>query len=306
MGLFDSVVRSALPWLPKAIVWVVARRYVAGSELEQALQRITALRGSGFDTILDELGEAVEEAGQAEAAVLEYERAMDALDGLDPICSISVKPTHLGLLIDRELCERLLSRLCVRAAAADRKVRFEMEDSPTIDSTLAVYRKLRGEHPNLGIVLQSRLFRTADDVEALLELGSGLDVRLVKGIYIEPPEIAWTDPADISKSFIDLARRLVDGGAFVAFATHDSAVADACAEIVRQAGRSDVPANERSYEFQLLMGVRAGEAQRLRLAGHRVRVYVPYGKDWYAYSMRRLSRNPEIARHVIRALISRP
>lgn len=305
MGLFDSVIRRSLPLLPKAVVWVVARRYVAGSGLEHALQRISSLRAAGFDTILDELGESIEHTDQAEEAVCEYERAMDALQDIDPDCAISVKPTHLGLLLDQTLCEQLLSRLCLRAAACRRRVRFEMEDSPTVDATLDVFCKLREQHPNLGIVLQARLFRTADDVERLLEGGAALNVRLVKGIYIEPATIAWTDPAEISRSFIELGRRLVQAGAFVAFATHDNVVADACAEIVARAGRCDVPAKERSYEYQLLMGVRTAEAERLLSAGHRVRVYVPYGKDWHAYSMRRLARNPEVARHVIKAFFSR-
>ncbi len=305
MGLFDSVIRLTLPLLPKMVIWGVARRYVAGSELDDALARIRTLGASGFDTIIDVLGEAITRPEQAHAAAHEYGLAMDALAGVDPGCSISVKPTHLGLTLDRDLCEELLGQLCHKAAAAGRRLRFEMEDSPTVDDTLAVFAKLRGEHKNLSIVLQARLFRTADDIDRLLEAGPDLDVRLVKGIYIEPAEVAYTDADDISRNFVALSQRLVDGGAFVAFATHDSEVADACVKIVADAGLAKGPAAERHYEFQLLMGVRAQEAERLRQAGHHVRVYVPYGKDWHAYSMRRLARNPEVARHVMRAFLSR-
>lgn len=305
MGLFDSVIRVSLPLLPKVLVWGVARRYVAGSELADAIRRIGVLSAAGFDTIIDVLGESISEPAQAEAAAAEYSSAMEALGAVDPRCSISVKPTHLGLLIDQGLCEQLLSRLCLQAAAAGRRLRFEMEDSPTVEATLEVFSKLRGEHPNLTIVLQSRLFRTADDVERLLAQGDELDVRLVKGIYIEPAEVAYTAAGDISRSFVSLSRRLIEGGASVAFATHDAAVADACAEIVSDAGLAAGPVEERRYEFQLLMGVRAPEAERLRQAGHPVRVYVPYGRDWHAYSMRRLVNNPELARHVLRALFSR-
>ncbi|MFT7464365.1 MAG: proline dehydrogenase [Pseudohongiellaceae bacterium] len=305
MGLFDSVIRLSLPLLPKMVVWGVARRYVAGSDLSDAIERIRALGAQGFGTIIDVLGESITKPEQAEEAAREYEMAMDALAGVDDRCAISVKPTHLGLSLDLDLCERLLSRLCVQAAAAGRLLRFEMEDSPTVSDTLAVFSKLRQKHSNLSIVLQARLFRTADDIARLLAEGPGLDVRLVKGIYIEPADVAHTDGAAITQSYIELAEQLVAGGARVAFATHDSALADTCVEIANGAGWVTGPALERPYEFQLLMGVRAQEAQRLKKAGHRVRVYVPYGKDWYAYSMRRLAGNPEVARHVMRAMLSR-
>ena len=304
MTLFDRLVRLALPAVPKAVIWTVARRYVAGAELPDALARIRSLRGEGFGTILDLLGEAVEDVGRAREAVTEYERALDALGDVDPRCTISVKPTHLGLLLDEGLCEELLDRLCERAAAAGRRVRFEMEDASTVDGTLAVFRRVRARRDNVGCVLQSRLHRTAGDVADLLADGPGLDVRLVKGIYLEPPEIAWTEAADISRSYVELAQQLVEGGAFVGFATHDNEVADACADIVRSRGLDAGEPTDRRYEFQLLMGVRRVEAERLLAAGHAVRIYVPYGQDWHAYTQRRLRANPEIARHVVRALLT--
>jgi proline dehydrogenase len=302
MSLFDGLVRAGLPLVPRRLVWVVARRYVAGSRLADALAVLARERAAGFGTILDVLGEHVDTESQARAAAAEYHRALEALGDVDPRCAISVKPTHLGLALDTDLCAGLLADLCADAAARGHFVRFEMEDAPTVDATLAVYYSLRARHANLGCVVQARLFRTAGDVERLLA-GGPLDVRLVKGIYIEPPGIAWTEAADISRSYVDLARRLVEGGAFVGLATHDEAVGRACLDLLGAHGRTAGAADARRYEFQCLLGVRPGLASAWRDAGHPVRIYVPYGEDWHAYSMRRLTRNPEIARHVIRALL---
>lgn len=301
MGVIDWAVRTSLPLLPRSVVWLVARRYVAGPDLADALKRISAVRADGYGAIIDVLGEGIEDRAGAEAAAKEYQHVLDGLEGVDPECPISVKPTHLGLTVDEDLCRRLLSELCAAAAAVGRRVRFEMEDAPTVDGTLRVFSAVRAEHSNLGCVIQARLFRSEDDIARLLAEGPGLDVRLVKGIYLEPESIAWTGHQDISDSFVRLTRQLVEGGARVALATHDSAVADACVELAQAAGWCDAEASERRYEFQLLMGVRADEAARLLRLGHRVRIYVPYGRDWHAYSMRRLAHNPEVARHVIRA-----
>ncbi|MGQ0553705.1 MAG: proline dehydrogenase family protein [Planctomycetota bacterium] len=296
MSLFDGAVRVSLPLIPKRMLWTVARRYVAGNELRDALQAITALRQEGFGTIIDVLGENIRSAAQAEAAAAEYHRALGSLRSIDPACVLSVKPTHLGLLLDPALCSRLLADLCTAASEQSRKVRFEMEDAPTIDATLAVFRALRPRHRNLGCVLQARLFRTAADVEALLAEGPGLDVRLVKGIYLEPAAIAWTEGADISASYLRLAQRLLAGGAFVGLATHDGELVQQLAPWLKAQGHT-------RYELQCLMGVRPEQAQSWKQAGHPVRIYVPYGRDWHAYSLRRLRRNPQIARHVLAAML---
>ena len=306
MSLFDRVVRLSLPLVPRRAVWLLARRYVAGETLESALAAIGDLTSRGFGTILDVLGEAVKDKAHAEGAAAQYMRALDALAGITSRTYVSVKPTHLGLNLDLELCERLLDELCVRAAADGRKVRFEMEDAPTVDDTLGVFLRVRARRENLGCVLQARLHRTADDVARLLrEVGSGLDVRLVKGIYLEPPEIAFTEAADISRSYVELSQQLVEGRAFVAFATHDDDVAAACAKIARDAGLDGSDPVTARYEFQMLMGVKAPMAERLLAEGQPVRVYVPFGKDWHAYSLRRLRKNPEVARHIVRALFRR-
>lgn len=305
MGVMAGVVRTGLPLVPRRLLWSVARRYVAGEELADAVACIDRLRAEGFGTILDVLGENVTRAEQSEAAAREYHEALEALRGHDPRCTLSVKPTHMGLLLDRALCERLVSGLAAAAARDGRGVCWEMEDSPTVAATLDVFRALRPRHPNLGCVLQSRLFRSEEDARDLLAGGPGLVVRLVKGIYLEPPAVAFTAPADIARNYVRLARLLLDGGAFVGLATHDGAMARELLSLLDQRGLTRGPPEERRYEFQCLMGVRREFAQSLRDAGHPVRVYVPFGRDWHAYSLRRLQHNPEIARHVLRALLRR-
>jgi proline dehydrogenase len=304
VSLVDGLMRASLPLIPRRVLWTVAQRYVAGDELPDALAVIGRLRDEGFGTILDVLGEGVETEEQARAAAAEYHHALGELPGVDPLTVVSVKPTHLGLALRAGLCEELLSGLCTAAAAQGRRVRLEMEDAPTVDATLAVFSRLRGRHSNLGCVLQARLFRTQGDLERLLAEGP-LNVRLVKGIYLEPPSIAWTEDADICKSYLELARRLLDDGAFVGLATHDAALGGRVLQQLRERGLDRGPAEQRRYEFQLLLGVRRELAAEWRDAGHHVRIYVPYGRDWHAYSLRRLRRNPQIARHVLKALVAR-
>jgi proline dehydrogenase len=305
MTLANRLVLLTLPLVPRRALWLVAQRYVAGDDLPAAIEAIRRLSAEGFGTIIDVLGENISTTAEAEAAAREYHRALAALADVDRGCVLSVKPTHLGLLLDRTLCERLLSDLCAAAAAEGRRVRFEMEDAPTVDATLAVFGAVRRRHANLGCVLQSRLFRTEADVAALLADGPGLDVRLVKGIYIEPKEIAWTGNADISASYVRLAKRLLDGGASVALATHDHVMAQELLALVRERGLDRGDPRQRRYVFECLMGVRREFAEQMRDAGHHVRIYVPFGKDWHAYSLRRLKRNPAIAMHVTRALFRR-
>ena len=300
MSVFDALVRWGLPLVPGPLLWAVARRYVAGAGRADALARVEGFLAQGYGAIVDVLGEGVRERRDALAARDEYVQLADALDAADADGEISVKPTHLGLVLDHGLCEALLDELCARCEPRGRRVRFEMEDAPTIDATLAVFARVRARRANVGCVLQSRLFRTADDVEGLLDVPGPLDVRLVKGIYLEPAAIAWTEREPIRESYARLGRRLLEGGAHVAFATHDEALADAVRGMLAELG---LERGGERYDFECLMGVRAAFAEALRAEGHRVKIYVPYGPDWRPYTLRRLRKNPEIARHVVRALL---
>ena len=297
MSLLDAIIRRGLPLVPRFVVRRVARPYVAGERLEQAVEVVRGLNREGALATIDYLGEAATEQARVEAAVEEYLRLLDAIQAEGLRSNISLKPTMMGLGLDDDLFLRSVTRIAGRARELDNFVRLDMEDHTMVDRTLALYRRLQGSVGNLGVVLQSMLRRTMGDVEALG--GGGLNVRLVKGIYREPRAVAWRDPHTIRESFTHLLERLFSAGAYVGIATHDEHLVLAAQALIQRLGL------ERDrYEFQMLLGVEP-ELRRILLGeGHRLRVYVPYGQDWYAYSARRLRENPSVAWHVLRALFS--
>ena len=258
---------------------------------------VSALNAIGAAATVDVLGEFVHDVAQCQATADEYVELLDAIarDGLD--ANVSIKLSALGAEIDPQLALDHARRVVLAAAGHGSRVRIDMEHSGLTDQTIGVYRTLREEgHDNVGIVLQAYLRRTFGDVRALADLTPS--VRLVKGIYIEPPDIAYTEPALVNRNFLALLRDLVDRGCAVAVASHDD-------ELVGEARRL---ADERHlqpdrYEFQLLLGVKEPLRDELIAAGHRVRIYVPYGQAWYAYSLRRLKENPSIAGYVARDVV---
>ena len=296
MSLLDAIIRLGLPLVPRFLVRRVARPYVAGESLEQAVEVVRRLNAQGAMATLDYLGEAVVEPGKVEEAVVEYLRLLDTIkrEGLDS--NVSLKPTMMGLGLDEGLFEQSVARVAGRARELGNFVRLDMEDHATVDRTLGVYRRLQAQQGNLGLVLQSMLRRTMGDVA---ELGPMIpNVRLVKGIYREPRAVAWQSPHTIRENFIHLLERLLLAGAYVGIATHDEHLVWAAQAVIQRLGLG-----RDRYEFQMLLGVEPGLRQILLDQGHRLRVYVPYGRDWYAYSVRRLRENPSVAWHVLRALI---
>ena len=295
--MIARILNAVLPHVPRAMMWPIARRYVAGVTLEEALTKLRELRALGHPGIIDILGEDVKDAAAARAVVHRYVEASDAVAraGLDAY--VSVKPTHVGLRTSEALALELYEQLAVHCAGHGQLLRVEMEDHTTTDATLRVFGALRARHPRVGIVLQSRLLRTPADVDALTAQ-PGLDVRMVKGIYLEPAAIAHTEPEPIRKAFLDLSRTLLERGARVAFATHDGPLAQDLLAVVRELG---VPPER--HEFEVLLGVQQRLWDLWRGQGHTVRVYVPYGPEWQPYSLRRLRKNPEILKHVVKATL---
>jgi proline dehydrogenase len=295
--MLHKLVLAGLPLVPRPVMWRVARRYVAGETLEEALGALRDLASKGHPGIIDILGEDVADEAGARRVVESYRAASDAVaeGGLDAY--VSVKPTHVGLRLSEGLALGLYRELAKHCAGHGQFLRVEMEDHTTTDATLRVFEALRADNDNVGIVLQSRLFRTGDDIERLGP-GPGLDVRMVKGIYLEPPEIAHVEADSIRDAFVELSRTLLAGGARVAFATHDDTMAERLVDVVRELG-----IGPERYEFQVLLGVQQHLWASWRAAGHPVRVYVPFGPEWLPYSTRRLRKNPEILRHVVRATL---
>jgi len=285
-SLLDRAVVTLLPAVPKPVVRRLSSRYIAGSELEDARRVVTRLNAKGKLATVDVLGEVITSAEEAAAITRAYLDVLDMLDadGLD--ANVSVKLTGLGLLLDPSLARENLKAIAARGTF----VRIDMEDSSTTDATLDLFRSLVAEgYENLGVVLQAALRRTVDDARAL----AGANVRLCKGIYLEPPELAYRGFDEIRDSYLRTLDVLLDGGCYVGIATHDEYLAERGVAAVRERGL-----DPSAYELQLLLGVRPDLADRLVADGQRVRIYVPFGRQWYEYSLRRLQENPKIAGYV--------
>jgi proline dehydrogenase len=296
MSIFDTLVKYGMPFVPKVIVGRVARRYVAGDTLDDAVRKLREINREGAMGTVDVLGEEVREPAKTTNAVAEYLRLLDRIEDEEVDANISIKPTMLGLKIDQALCEENLAAVVGRAAELSNFVRIDMEDHTCTDGTIQLYRRMHEDHGSpVGVVLQSYLHRTIADINDLLPLKP--NIRICKGIYREPREIAWKDFDTIRANFVYAVEKLLAAGAYVGIATHDPYLVWAGMRTVDELGL-----DRDRYEFQMLLGVDP-ELRRIILAnGHRLRVYVPYGRDWYPYSIRRLRENPTVAHHVVRAM----
>jgi proline dehydrogenase len=290
VALLDRAIVKLLPAVPRPVVQRLSSRYIAGPSLDDASRVVRRLNAKGKLATVDVLGEEITNADEARAIAGQYHDALARLDDEELDANVSVKLTALGLELDLGLCRDNLEAVVVDAAARERFVRIDMEDSSTTDRTLGLYRELRdGGHTNVGVVLQAYLRRTLRDLPGLE------NVRICKGIYIEPSEIAYRDQDAVRENFLVCLDALVAQGSYVAIATHDEYL---IGESLRLLGAKDL-ARDR-YEFQMLLGVRPDRADELVAAGHTLRVYVPYGTHWYEYSVRRLQENPKIAGYVAR------
>jgi len=289
-----------MPYLPESLIWRFSRRYIAGIDLQDAYRIVADMNAAGCSATVDVLGEDSVNEQQVAAALELYLTAIRGIAEASLDCGVSVKLSEMGLRIDPGRCEQAMLVLLATAREHGLFVRIDMEDSSVTSITLDLYRKLRQQFDNVGIVIQSCLRRSRDDVAELLRDGV-TDVRLCKGIYIEPAEIAFTHADDIRDSFSELLTQLLVGGASkVGIATHDPLLVERAEETIEKLGTS-----RQQYEFQMLLGV-AGTLRRSLVAkGHPMRIYVPFGELWYNYSVRRLRENPNIAGHVIRNLFSR-
>lgn len=294
----DRIIASFLPWIPKAVVGRVARRYIAGETMADAVRVARNLNKRGFRATMDILGEDVHRLEQAHDAAENYRTLLDELHTQTIDSNVSVKLTQLGLKVDKRECLALADSVVVRAREHGNFVRIDMEDSSCTSDTLEIYAQLRRRHENVGVVIQAYLHRTQDDVARLLPLKPNF--RLCKGVYVEPPSIAYREMEDINRNYLALLERLLRSGTYVGIATHDE-------HLVRQAQDwiRDLKLPPTAYEFQMLLGVNESLRNKIHAAGHPLRVYIPFGRDWYAYSVRRLRENPRLAGYVLKALFQR-
>jgi proline dehydrogenase len=295
MTLLDRAIALALPAVPKSIIRKVASRYIAGETLDQALGVAGGLNGRGIRVSLDILGEDVHNLDDANRAVTDYLALLEEISRRKLDANVSIKLTQLGLKIDTRRCLDLTDRLVRRAKELGNFVRIDMEDSSCTTDTLAIYRALRSDHTNLGVVIQAYLRRTVDDVAALEDLRP--NYRLCKGVYIEPREISYRDMNIINKNFVYLLEKLLRNGSYVGIASHDELMVWEALRLIR-----DLKLPSTAYEFQMLLGVDEQLRNMILAAGHKLRVYIPFGRDWYAYSVRRLRENPRLAGYVLKAM----
>jgi proline dehydrogenase len=297
VSVLDRVFVRLLPAVPRPVVQRVSAPYIAGATLDDARRTVAGLNAEGKLATVDVLGEEVTKPVEAEAVATAYHAVLDAIAGDHLDANVSVKLTALGLKVDLDLCRSLLATVVADAAARGIFVRIDMEDASCTDDTLLLYRELReARRENVGIVLQSCLRRSLDDVAALADLRPS--VRLCKGIYLEPPAIAYQGRDEIRESFVRILDALLEAGCYAAVATHDEWLLERTLERVSGMGREE-------YELQMLLGVRERRASELVDAGHRLRVYVPYGDRWYEYSLRRLKENPAVATMIAKATLGR-
>ena len=294
---FNRFIAWSLPVLPKSWVGLVARQYIAGEDLNAAVSVSRRLNAQGSSVTLDLLGEDPTSRDQCLRAVETYERILDGILSSSLDGGISVKPSHMGLKIDAGFCRGNIRQLLEKASAQGSFVRIDMEDASLCDATLDLFRDLASEFSNLGIVLQAYLRRSVDDINALMPKNGGqsVNVRLCKGAYYwEKRSAVYKNPDVVNRSYVFLLEKLFSAGAFVGIATHDERLVF---EALRLVDRMEIP--EENYEFQMLYGVEDELRQILLDRGHRVRVYIPFGREWFAYSLRRLRENPQMVGHVM-------
>lgn len=288
MSFFNKIIVAIVQIMPKALVGFFSKRYIAGETLDSAVRTVKALNSKNIYATIDVLGESIKnkkEAVHSKESVLEV---FDAIVENNLIANVSIKPTQMGLGIDEDFAFEVVSELVEKAESLSNFLRIDMEDSPYTDATFRLYKKLRGKYDKLGIVVQAYLKRTFDDVVLLNKLDT--NYRLCKGIYIEPANIAYKDKQAIRNNYVKTLEIMFKSGNYVGIATHDEYLINEAYRLIREL---NIPKDR--FEFQMLLGVREDLRDKINADGYKIRIYVPFGIDWYAYSIRRLKENPNVA-----------
>jgi proline dehydrogenase len=279
--------------MPVNVVWLFSKKYIAGKTLQDAVDTVKELNSKGILATLDVLGESINTKEEAISAKNQAMEVFDAIVKNKLNANLSIKPTQMGLAIDTELAYHQILELVKKAHEINNFVRIDMEDSPYTDLTIEVYKRIYEEYSNVGIVLQAYLKRSYNDTIVLNKLGT--NYRLCKGIYIEPATIAYKDKQAVRDNFMKSLELMLKSGNYVGIATHDSYLIDKSYELIKQL---NIPKDK--FEFQMLLGVREDLRDKINKDGYKIRIYVPFGEDWYKYSIRRLQENPNIAGHIVK------
>ena len=299
--MLNKLIAYLLPYFPKKFIWIFSKSYISGETTDDAIRVSKELNRKKIKVTLDVLGEFIKTLDEAETNKKEYLSLIDIVykSGIDG--NFSVKPTSFGLLIDKNICHSHILEIIAKAASYNGFVRIDMEDSPCTDLEIELFRKMKTAFPaNVGLVVQAYLKRTLDDIKGLTDLNKGefpLSFRLCKGIYIEPESIAFKKYEEINQHFLVDLEFMLKNRIHVGIATHDKPLINGAYDLIK---KYNVPKD--MYEFQMLYGVTPRLRDSIVNEGHDVRVYVPFGKQWFGYSTRRLKENPKMASHIIKAL----
>jgi len=302
--MINKLIANLLPYMPKRFVWMFSQRYIAGETIEDGLKAAHELNGKGILVTIDLLGEFIKDIRQANDNKNQYLEIISRFTTNGFQGNFSVKPTMFGLLIDEEKCYTYLREVVKFATERNSFIRIDMEDSQCVDKEINLYRRLKAEFPkSVGLVLQAYLRRTPTDLKNMMDMhlpGSPLNFRLCKGIYIEPKEIAWKGYDEVRRQFLFILDYMLKHKMYVGIATHDKFLIEGAYELIK---KYNTPKEE--VEFQMLYGVTPELRASVVEKGHRMRVYVPFGKEWFGYSTRRLKENPRMAFLIIKALFKR-
>ncbi len=290
--------------MPQKLIWIFSKRYIAGETIEDGIKACRQLNQQGIEVTVDLLGEFIKTIEQAEENKREYIEIIDRFTSEGIVGNFSVKPTMFGLLIDKDVCLANIEEVIKKAAEKKSFIRIDMEDSQCVDIELDLYRNLQKKYPaNVGLALQAYLRRTKNDLLDLSKIhvnGDPLNFRLCKGIYVEPKQIAFKSFEEVQEHYIDDLNYMFDHNMYVGIATHDKQLVEKALEIIKER-----KIDKTKYEFQMLYGVTPELRSSIVKQGHKMRVYVPFGKDWFGYSTRRLKENPKMASLIVKALFFR-
>jgi len=294
---FNNLIVLIVQLMPKSVVGFFSKKYIAGETLQEAVDFVKTLNSKGIYATMDVLGESVankEESIQCKKQALEV---LEAIEKNKLMANLSIKPTQMGLAIDEQFGYEQVLELVKKAAEYNNFVRIDMEDSPFTDKTLNLYKKIYEQHKNVGVVIQSYMRRSYNDVLSLNSIGT--NYRLCKGIYVEPAAIAYKGKQEVRDNYLKLLDIMFKDGNYVGIATHDKPLIDAAYTRFKE---KNIP--KEKFEFQMLLGVREDLRDKINSDGYKIRIYVPFGKDWYAYSVRRLKENPSMAGHIVKSFLT--
>ena len=297
MKVINDTIVGFVKLLPRSVVHIFAKKYIAGETLDDAVRVVKELNEKGIVATMDVLGESVNTKQESELAMKECLMVLDTINEHKLNSNLSLKPTQLGLIIDKQFCFEQISEILDKAKGYNNFVRIDMEDSSTTDATLELFNKLKKKYSNVGIVVQAYLKRTYNDVKEQNKLDT--NYRLCKGIYVEPANIAFKERQQVRDNYLKILEKMFDDGNYVGIATHDDYLVNGAYELIK---KKNIPKNR--YEFQMLYGVKEDLRDKINANGHKIRIYVPFGEHWYKYSIRRLQENPNMAWYITKSIFS--